>query len=156
VSRFGRFEFNLARRQLRCDGAPVHLARKAFEPPIEHAESKPTTPTVHWLLAGERRLPLGNGENLVGRATRADVWIDHSTVSRHHARIFVAGTEARVEHLRSKNGTSVGGNRLAQPLDLRDGDRVAFGQVPFTYRRIDSSPSTVTQLGRVEAAAPSS
>jgi pSer/pThr/pTyr-binding forkhead associated (FHA) protein len=66
----------------------------------------------------------------------------------------VAGTEARVEDLTSKNGTSVGGNRLVAPLTLRDGDRVAFGQALFTYRRADGSPSTVTQLSRVETASP--
>ncbi len=217
MNRFGRFEFDFARRQLRRDGAPVHLAPKAFELlsllieasprvlekselhehlwprgivadatlvalvkelrraledhdrqcpmirtvhrvgyafecPIERAESEPLTLTVHWLLAGERRLPLASGENIVGRAMQSHVWIDHSTVSRRHARIVVAGAEARVEDLTSKNGTNVGGTRVAEPLILKDGDRVAFGQVLFTYRRVDPSPSTVTHLGHSEAA----
>lgn len=132
----------------------VHRVGYAFEQPIERAEPQPTALTVHWLLAGERRVPLASGENIVGRAAQAHVWIDHSTVSRRHARIVVAGAEAQVEDLESKNGTSVGGNRLAAPLPLRDGDRVAFGQALFTYRRADSSPSTVTQLGRVELPSP--
>ena len=219
MTRFGRFELDPARRQLRRDGVHVHLAPKAFEllsrlieasprvvakaelherlwprgivsdatltglvkelrralddhdrqnrvirtvhrvgyafdHPIERSDSQPEALTAHWLLAGERRLPLVSGENIVGRAGQADVWIDHSTVSRRHARIVVAGAEARVEDLASKNGTSVGENKLAAPLILRDGDRVAFGQVLFTYRRVDASPSTVTQMSRVEAPAP--
>jgi len=48
----------------------------------------------------------------------------------------------------------VGGDRLAEPLILRDGDRLAFGHVVFTYRRVDASPSTVTQLGGIDTAAP--
>jgi DNA-binding winged helix-turn-helix (wHTH) protein len=217
VTRFGRFELDSARRQLRRDGVPAHLGPKAFEllsllveasprvvskaelherlwprglvsdatlaslvkelrralgdrdrlnavirtvhrvgyafeAPIERPQSTPMSPTVHWLLAGDRRLPLASGENIVGRAAQADVRIDHSTVSRRHARIVIAEEDARVEDLDSKNGTSVCGNRLAQPLMLRDGDRVAFGQALLTYRRVDSSPSTVTQLSRVDRA----
>lgn len=219
MTRFGRFELDSARRQLRRDGVEVHLSPKvfellsllieasprvvakselherlwprgvvsdatlvglvkelrralddrdrqrpvirtvhrvgyAFEQPIECAEPQPTALTVHWLLVGERRLPLVSGENIVGRAAQAQVSIDHSTVSRRHARIVVTGTEARVEDLTSKNGTSVGGSRLATPLTLRDGDRVAFGQASFTYRRVDGSSDTVTQLDRVKTATP--
>ena len=132
----------------------VHRVGYAFDRLIERAGSQPGALAVHWLLAGERRLPLMSGENIVGRAPQADVWIDHSTVSRRHACIVVAGAEARVEDLASKNGTSVGGNKLAAPRILRDGDRVAFGQVLFTYRRADPNPSTVTQVGRLEAPAP--
>jgi len=132
----------------------VHRIGYAFEPPIERVPPQSMTLAAHWLLAGERRLPLVSGENIVGRAAQAHVWIDHSTVSRRHARIVVAGAEARVEDLASKNGTSVGGNRLAAPLSLRDGDRVTFGQVLFTYRRTDETPSTVTQLRRTEPASP--
>jgi pSer/pThr/pTyr-binding forkhead associated (FHA) protein len=128
----------------------VHRIGYAFEQPIERAEPQPMALTVHWLFAGARRLPLVSGENIVGRAAQVHVRIDHSTVSRRHARIVVVGTEARVEDLESKNGTSVGGSRLAAPLTLRDGDRVAFGQALFTYRSVDGSPSTVTQLSRIE------
>src|SRR5690606_30755778 len=102
----------------------------------------------------ERRLPLRSGENIVGRAAQADVWIDHSTVSRLHARIVVTGAEARVEDLASKNGTSVGGDKLATPLMLRDGDCIAFGHVLLTYRRVDPNPSTVTQMSRIQAPTP--
>jgi len=219
TTRFGRFELDSTRRQLRRDRVPVHLGPKAFEllsllveasprvvtktelhervwprgivsdatlvalvkelrralddrdrlnpvirtvhrvgyafeQAIERAQPPRASPTVHWLLTGDRRLQLTNGENIVGRAAEAQVCIDHSTVSRRHARIVVAGAEARVEDLDSKNGTSVDGSKLAASLALRDGDRVTFGQVLFTYRRVDSSPETVTQLGRIETAAP--
>jgi DNA-binding winged helix-turn-helix (wHTH) protein len=215
TTRFGRFELDSARRQLRRDGTSVHLGPKAFdllsllveasprvvpkadlherlwprgvvsdatlvalvkelrralddrdrlsrvirtvhrvgyafEQPIEHTESPPTSLTAHWLTAGDRRLPLASGENIVGRAAQADVRIEHSTVSRRHARIVVAGGEARVEDLESKNGTRVAGSRLEEPLILRDGDRLAFGQVLIIYRRVDPGSSTVTQLSRID------
>lgn len=220
MTRFGRFELDSARRQLRRDGVLVHLGPKVFEllsllvessprvvaktelhghlwprgivsdatlvglvkelrralndhdqlnpvirtvhrvgyaieQAVERVQPPRPSPTVHWLVTAERRLQLARGENIVGRAAAAQIWIDHSTVSRRHARILVAGAEALVEDLDSKNGTSVDGSKLAAPLALRDGDRVTFGQVLFTYRRTDSTPSTVTQLGRIETAAPS-
>lgn len=215
MTRFGPFELDSARHQLRRDGVPVHVGPKAFEllsllveasprvvaktelherlwprgvvsdatlvalvkelrrvlddrdrlcpvirtvhrigyafeQPVERSMPQPVTSTAHCLLTGERRLPLASGENIVGRAVQAHVWIDHATVSRRHARIVVAGAEARVEDLDSKNGTIVGGSKLAAPLALRDGDCVIFGQVLFTYRCGESSPSTVTHLSRVE------
>lgn len=130
----------------------AHRVGYAFEPTLEHVAAQPMALTVHWLLAGERRLPLTNGENLVGRATDAQVSITHSTVSRRHARIVVAGTDACVEDLESKNGTTVGGRKVGAPLELRDGDRVSFGDALFTYRRVEPSPSTVTQLGTSDGA----
>lgn len=132
----------------------VHRVGYAFDYPIERSDSRPEAFTPHWLFSGDRRLPLRSGENIVGRAAQADVRIDHSTVSRRHARIVITGAEARVEDLASKNGTSVGGDKLATPLVLRDGDCVTFGQVPWTYRRADLNPSTVTQMSRIEAPAP--
>jgi DNA-binding winged helix-turn-helix (wHTH) protein len=127
----------------------VHRVGYAFEQPIERVAARQSgIVAVHWLIGGERRVALVNGENIVGRAAQANIWIDHSTVSRSHARIVVADGEACVEDLDSKNGTSVGNQRLTAPMPLRDGDRVTFGQVLFTYRRADANPATVTQLGR--------
>ncbi|HVY67139.1 MAG TPA: FHA domain-containing protein [Gammaproteobacteria bacterium] len=129
----------------------VHRVGYAFEPRIESTESRPA---MHWLVTSDRRLALTSGDNVVGRTAQAEVWIDHSTVSRQHARIVVDGTSARVEDLASKNGTTVGGSRLTGSVALRDGDPIAFGAVQLTYRCMDANPSTVTQLGTVARLAP--
>ncbi|HET7132122.1 MAG TPA: winged helix-turn-helix domain-containing protein [Gammaproteobacteria bacterium] len=131
----------------------VHRVGYAFELPVLR-EAQPAVSSGHWLITGERRLPLASGENIVGRTAQAHVFVDHPTVSRRHARIVVAGLEARVEDLASKNGTSVGGTPVAAPFTLRDGDWVSFGQAVLTYRRSDRSPSTVTQLSRVDGVRP--
>src|SRR5262249_9034047 len=49
----------------------------------------PSDGSICWLVAGERRVPLGEGENLIGRDPSLPIWFDVPGVSRHHARIAV-------------------------------------------------------------------
>jgi pSer/pThr/pTyr-binding forkhead associated (FHA) protein len=60
--------------------------------------------------------------------------IPHPSVSREHARIEVAGDRAVLEDLGSKNGTWRGGDRIAGPTPLADGDELRVGAVRLTYR----------------------
>ncbi|PYR02220.1 MAG: hypothetical protein DMF97_05365, partial [Acidobacteria bacterium] len=46
--------------------------------------------------------------HILGRAGPGVVVLDSATVSRHHARLTIAGDKAFVEDLCSKNGTWVG------------------------------------------------
>jgi pSer/pThr/pTyr-binding forkhead associated (FHA) protein len=50
---------------------------------------------------------LREGPNVLRRDRAAVIWIDVYSVSRHHARITVAGDDVKVEDLGSKNGTFV-------------------------------------------------
>ena len=61
-------------------------------------------------------------------------WIDSATVSRRHARIVVTSGEAVIEDLGSRNGTSVGGQKIQGPVRLADGDRLRLGAVTMTFR----------------------
>ena len=88
---------------------------------------------------------LGDGENIVGRDPASHVHIDHASVSRRHARIAIAGSGVRIEDLGSKNGTTVGGERVADAVDLHEGDRCAFGSVVAIYRTSGSGASTETR-----------
>ena len=57
---------------------------------------------------------LGDGEHLVGREPGVSIRLDSPKVSRHHARVTIAGREATVEDLGSKNGTYVRGARIEE------------------------------------------
>lgn len=107
-----------------------------------------------WLLAAGRRLPLLDGENIIGRDPQSTVQLDDATVSRHHARITVDDTGALLEDLGSKNGTCVKGVPVKGAVRLRNGDRVTFGHLTFTYREASSGMSTATLLSH--AGGPSS
>jgi len=80
-----------------------------------------------WLRWRKRRLPLVEGENVVGRAADADVRIATPEVSRRHARIVLRGRRATVEDLQSRNGTFLRGQPVNRPTSLADGDEIAFG-----------------------------
>jgi DNA-binding winged helix-turn-helix (wHTH) protein len=87
-----------------------------------------------WLILETGRIELVQGENLVGRDPRAEAWIDLPTVSRRHARIVIAGGEARLEDLGSKNGTCLRGKRVDAQELLRDRDPILFGSIQVTFR----------------------
>jgi DNA-binding winged helix-turn-helix (wHTH) protein len=128
----------------------VHRVGYAMEAPLSSRERVVSGPTGCWLMAGQRRLPLAGGENIVGRDATAPVRLDDPAVSRRHARIAVNGTGTVIEDLGSKNGTFIDGQRLAAgPTALRDGSRIAFGSVLVTYRESGGGMPTLTHF-RVE------
>jgi hypothetical protein len=97
-----------------------------------------------FLATGEQRYPLREGVAVIGRAGDAAIRIDSGGVSRHHARVVVNGTEARVEDLGSKNGTFVDGRPVTGLCLLKDGDEVRVGPVVFTFRVTTPTLATET------------
>lgn len=97
------------------------------------------------LALGTREWVLLEGPNLVGRDHDCAVRVDSATVSRHHARIVVAGGQVTVEDLESKNGTQVNGQRVERPVALKHGDVIQIGSVAMTYRVPARLPSTLTR-----------
>lgn len=87
-----------------------------------------------WLAWNDRVLPLGTGENVIGRDPACGVWLDQPGVSRRHARIVIKDEDARIEDLGSKNGTFVGDVAISDPRMLRDGDLIQIGSVDLKYR----------------------
>ncbi|MGH8496366.1 MAG: winged helix-turn-helix domain-containing protein [Gammaproteobacteria bacterium] len=130
----------------------VHRVGYAFDAPVIASGKRGWPNAARWLASKDRALPLAEGENLIGRDPLSQVWLDYSTVSRHHARIVVGPGGTLLEDLGSKNGTSVDGVELAGPTTLRDSSRVGFGQVFVTYREARAGMPTVTQVGQVSGA----
>ena len=124
----------------------AHRVGYAFCPAIEPAAGRETAPR-HWLVVRHRRVPLRVGENLIGRDIASDVCLDDASVSRRHARLLIEDGIVRLEDLNSKNGTTVGGERLSGQIALHGDERLAFGTVAAVYRSADSE-STVTRSRR--------
>jgi len=99
----------------------------------------------HRLVWGEREILLRVGENVLGRDESAPAVIDSAGVSRRHARIVVAGEEALIEDMGSKNGTFVDEERVLAPLALRDGQVVRLGSVALTYHVSRAADTTLTE-----------
>jgi two-component system, NtrC family, response regulator AtoC len=70
------------------------------------------------------------GELVIGRASDADVRVDHPSVSREHA-ILRLGTPITIEDLGSANGTRLRGRPLAphKPMEIEPGEVVDLGSV---------------------------
>jgi DNA-binding winged helix-turn-helix (wHTH) protein len=117
-------------------GSPVEASR----PPASGATS--TLPC--WILFNGRQVQLVAGDNILGRAPDAIVWIDETNVSRHHARIYVDAMSATIEDLGSKNGTFMRGERLMAPRRLADGDEIQLGSVVITFRSPGAGDLTET------------
>jgi DNA-binding winged helix-turn-helix (wHTH) protein len=89
-----------------------------------------------WLAWKNHTFVLSEGDNIIGRDPRCEVWVDHAGVSRRHARIRIEpGTERPVlTDLESTNGTFVGGKRVAEITPLSDGDIIKVGSVTLKFR----------------------
>jgi ABC-2 type transport system ATP-binding protein len=92
-----------------------------------------------------RSVPVG-GEVVLGRDTTLEHPLGDVEVSRRHARIRLERGRLQVEDLGSTNGTFVNGERIADPLDLRSGDRITLGDTvleliwPDGSTRISDAP----------------
>ncbi|HXK09358.1 MAG TPA: FHA domain-containing protein [Vicinamibacteria bacterium] len=119
-------------------GVAEHGAAPARETPLlrERRDS------VCWLVRDGVRVQLGDGENLIGRHPASIVPIDSPRVSRHHAAIRVAGEEATLVDLGSRNGTFVGGQRIDAPATLKDGDEIQIGPVVLRFCIASLGPIT--------------
>ena len=63
-----------------------------------------------------------------------------------HARVVVSRGAATIEDLRSKNGTFVNGDRIADSSALRDHDEVRLGQVTLSFHIASRDGTTVTNM----------
>ena len=96
------------------------------------------------LVRGNRRWPLADGENIVGREGDGAAWFDSPTVSRRHARITIRNGEATAEDLGSKNGTFVRGRKIGAPTRLEDGDELKLGSLAVTFSAAPFAGQTQT------------
>jgi len=90
------------------------------------------------------RVPLEDGDHVIGRDPDLALFIDSPTVSRRHALLRTAASGATIEDLKSKNGTFVNEQRCAAPTLLGDTDVIRVGSVGLRLRAIRAFGSTVT------------
>ena len=100
-----------------------------------------------WVVWNRKTYQLSEGENIVGRDPRSDVWLDVPGVSRRHALIRVNSTNRRVtlEDLGSTNGTFVRRAPVDGEIALTDGDLIRVGKVDLTVRLWATDTATETK-----------
>jgi DNA-binding winged helix-turn-helix (wHTH) protein len=101
-----------------------------------------------WLVWRNRTFILSRGDNFIGRDPECQIWLDHSGVSRRHARIRIGvATEGAVlDDLESTNGTLLRGNRVLAQTTLTDGDIITVGSVKLTFRAWSNKQSRTKRI----------
>jgi DNA-binding response OmpR family regulator len=76
---------------------------------------------------------------VIGRAVESDIVITSRRVSREHARVHREGRRTVLSDLGSTNGTFLNGERVLAPIELRDGDHIAIGDVILAFHDPEST-----------------
>jgi DNA-binding winged helix-turn-helix (wHTH) protein len=84
------------------------------------------------------------GDAIIGRDRDAAIHIEADSVSRHHARLHVAGRDVLIEDLGSKNGTWIAGERIRDAMPLTDGMSFRVGSETLRFERAPDSHTTRT------------
>ena len=96
----------------------------------EHGAQRRAVPThaTYWVVWETRQIPLMQGENILGRAPDAAVWIDAPGVSRHHARISLEAAKrpSRISAAKTAR-TSVGSWLPRHRIGRRRSDSTGLG-----------------------------
>ena len=108
------------------------------------ARMRRTEPRFRLIWTGGRAT-LTDGEYVLGRDPDLELFVDAQDVSRHHARITIAGDEATIEDLESKNGTFVSDRRVDSAARLEDGASIRVGSVRLTFTAVRNPGSTETE-----------
>ena len=70
----------------------------------------------------------------VGRSSKNDVNLSFDlSLSRFHAEIIRQGDRFLVRDVGSRNGTSVNGRQVEQPIELQIGDKITLGETTITF-----------------------
>ncbi len=89
-----------------------------------------------------------NAVFIIGRQRNTHIFIDHKSVSRHHAEILYIDGHYKLRDGDSFNGTFVNNVRLtsADIHTLRQSDHVRFGDIQFRFQ----APASATDAGETE------
>jgi pSer/pThr/pTyr-binding forkhead associated (FHA) protein len=97
--------------------------------------AEPTRAALWDLTWSRGRIPLTDGQHLIGRGDDTEVRLDSPRVSRLHARVTVSEDGLTYEDLDSKNGTFDDGRPIQGVVPVDDGQTLVIGDVEVAFRR---------------------
>ncbi|HZU84089.1 MAG TPA: GGDEF domain-containing protein [Polyangiaceae bacterium] len=102
---------------------------RVTEAPVGLRPSRPGPACIVVIYGPElgKRMHLGSAPFEIGRSSKNDLFLDHESISRQHARITFDGTDYFIADLNSTNGTFVNDVSIRE-VRLRDGDQVRIGR----------------------------
>jgi two-component system cell cycle response regulator len=87
------------------------------------------------------------GENILGRALDADVFINAKNISRQHAQIMVSRDRCVLQDLGSTNGTYWRGEPVKAPVELATGDTIGLGGKVVLRFEMEGRADAITDDG---------
>ena len=109
-------------------------------PPANEARGGTAGSPYLVVLVGSRAgemFRIAKSATLIGRSPYADVRLEDDGVSRRHAVLISNAAGITLRDLRSANGTYCNGTRIADPVQLTNGDKISMGGttvLKFTYQ----------------------
>jgi len=79
-----------------------------------------------------QRLTVKEGETVIGRDPKADIFLNDITVSRRHAKIMLADGKATAKDLGSLNGTYLNNERFSEAA-LNNQDELQIGKYVLVF-----------------------
>lgn len=106
-------------------------------------EFDPQNPNQPWLAAGGEYIPLSSPFK-IGRSSKCRHVINKVNASREHSLLQYDDVERRwlIIDLGSTNGTYVNGQRIMQPVPLRNGDQISIGDEILVFHKPDTGDQT--------------
>lgn len=94
-------------------------------------------PVRFLLVYQDQRVPLPDGEIVVGRSMGCQVRFNAPTVSRQHLLLHVAGDEILAENMSATTGTLLNGKKLTARAPVAVGDTLTLGPREVRIERAD-------------------
>jgi pSer/pThr/pTyr-binding forkhead associated (FHA) protein len=97
------------------------------------------------LVYQDRRIPLPDGELVVGRGLGCHIRLNAEQVSRQHVKLLVRGGRLLAENLSTTTGTLLNGSRLVGGRSLGHGDTLTLGprQLRIEVEDVAGAPTEV-------------
>jgi pSer/pThr/pTyr-binding forkhead associated (FHA) protein len=116
--------------------AAVIAARPRVRPAAEAGRFMPMRVELEILEPGNRRTFEGRPPFEVGRG-EGELILRDAEVSRTHARFESRNGVIYIADLHSRNGTFLNGRRVAEAIEVREGDAVDAGTTRMLVKRIE-------------------
>lgn len=130
--RVGIGDYELA---LQLEGTEREAPADASERPSSADLAEPVPPARLVMLtapAPGAEYALGNADVRIGRSEDLEVWVNHRSISREHAKFSKEGDVFIVRDLDSANGVRLNGSDVRE-AELESGDILELGQVRFRF-----------------------
>ena len=96
----------------------------------------------YFVTVGTQEFILNSGETVLGRDPAAEVYVDHPSVSRRHARISIGRDGAMLQDSGSRNGTFLNGRRVDGLAPIRHRDVIGLGPITLVFHAARTPAST--------------